>query len=372
MERSGRYDNMTHIYGLLRLARLAAFCLAGLAVWEAALPLYRSGVAFGLVDPVSLARYRLAFASTERFQQEIEAAIAADDYGYADSLYKLAIHEGHHLPMDLGERAEGTLLRRAFVTGSGVANGFVFGSIDSGSEIAGSVSSDLIGFGDLRDFSVQGLKLVGGGDYDPVLLTLSGVGLGLTAATYGTAGAAGVADAGLAVVKNVRRAGRMSRPFAAYLTKTAGQVIDTKLLRREIAAAADEGALGLSRARTIASRVVDPKAAGALVDDARVLGEIGTAGGPRAAVQALSLAEGPSDLRRLQRIGLHFGDSSTAVMKFLGRSLMTIGWDLYLLVAALAGLAASLALFGLRQVAKLLLFPFRHHLKPVFKLVSVI
>ncbi|UJW73310.1 hypothetical protein [Rhizobium sp. SL42] len=336
------------------------------------MPLYRSGVALGLVDPVSLAQYRLALASTDQVRDEIETAIAADDYAYAGSLYQLAIHEGHHLPMDLGERAEGTLLRRAFVTGSGVANGFVFGSIDNGAEIAGSVSSDLVGFGDLRDFSVQGIRLAAGGDYDPVLLTLSVIGLGLTAATYGTAGAAGLADAGFAVVKNVRRAGKMSRPFAAYLAKTAGQVIDTKRLRREIASAVDEGALGLSRARAIAARVVDRKAAGALVDDARVLGEIGTAGGPRAAVQALSLAEGPSDLRRLQRIGLHFGDRSTAVMKFLGRSLMTIGWDLYLLVAALAGLAASLALFCLRQAARLLLFPCRRQLKPVFKLVSVI
>jgi hypothetical protein len=363
---------MMPVYALLRLARLAAFCIAGFAVWEAALPVYRSSLALGLVDPVSLAQYRLAFASTDAFRNEIETAIAADDYDYAGSLYKLAVQEGHHLPMDLGERAEGTLLRRAFVTGSGVANGFVFGSIDSGSEIAGSVTSDLIGFGDLRDFSVEGFKLVGGGDYDPVLLTLSGVGLGLTAATYGTAGAAGVADAGLAVVKNVRRAGRMSRPFAAYLTKTAGRVIDTKLLRQEIATAADEGALGLSRARTIAARVIDPKAASSLVDDARVLGEIGTAGGPRAAFQALSLADGPSDLRRLQRVGLHFGDGTTAVMKFLGRSLLTIGWELYALTAALAGLAASLALFAIRQVIKLLLFPFRRQLQPVFKLASVI
>ncbi|GEO86373.1 MULTISPECIES: hypothetical protein [Alphaproteobacteria] len=350
---------MTRILTLLKVLRFVSLLAAGLAVWNSATVVYSAGAALGLVDPAALAGFRLYMASTQAFVTEIEQAIADGDHAYATALCDLAIRHGHELPPALRDRAQGTLLGRAYQSGRRAAKGFVFGSLDSGAEIAGSVASDLIGVGDLRDFSVQGFRYLSNDGYDPILLGLSAVGLGLTVSAYGSAGATVVPDAGLSVLKSAYRSRKLSAPLTAYLSKNVAKIVDTRLLKAEFTAAADEGALGLSRLRTAAVRSVDDTAARALIDDATVLGEISTKGGMRSSVAALSLAESPKELRKLQKVATHFGDGTHAVMKFLGRSILEVGAMLYAVASALAGLSLVIGAFVLKRLLKLVLWPLR-------------
>ena len=344
---------MRLLTAFLKVLRLASLLALGLAVWNAAATIYRTGMMFGLIDPAALAEYRLYAAPPATFIAEIEQAIAAGDHDYALALYDLAVRHGHALSPALRERAEGTWLGRAYLTGSRAAKGFVVGSLDSGAEIAGSVTSDLVGIGDLRDFSVQGYRHVAGDEYDPILLGLSAIGLGLTASTLGSVGATALPDAGLSVLKNAYRARKVSAPLTAYLTKNAARRVDTRMLKAELAAASSEGALGLARLQKVAARSVDGKVAQTLVDDATVLGTIGTKGGVRSSLAALSIADGPKDLRKLQRVATRFGDSSHAVMKFLGRSVLEIGAALYAVAAAVASLLLAGVLAVLRLTARM-------------------
>ena len=345
---------MRLLSAFLKVLRLASLLAFGLAAWNAATSVYRSGMMFGLFDPAALAEYRLYAAPAATYVAEIEQAIVDGDHDYAVALYDLAVRHGHALSPALRERAEGTWLGRAYLTGSRAAKGFVVGSLDSGAEIAGSVTSDLIGVGDLRDFSVQGYRYVAGDDYDPILLGLSAVGLGLTVSTLGTVGAAAVPDAGLSVLKNAYRARKLSAPLTAYLTKNAVRLVDTRLLKAELIAASDEGTFGLARLQKAAARSVDGKVAQTLVDDATVLGTIGTKGGVRSSLAALAIADGPKDLRKLQRVVTRFGEESHAVMKFLGRSILEIGAALYAVAAAVAGLLLAFLLAVLRLSARML------------------
>ena len=344
---------MTLLSKLMKVWRLIALLALGLAGWNLVSNVYRSGVMLGFVDSAALAEYRLYAAPTATFVAEIEQAIADGDHAYATALHDLGIRFGHDLSPALREKAEGTVLGRALVSGSRAAKGFVFGSLDSGAEIAGSVTSDLVGIGDIRDFSVQGFRYVAGEDYDPILLGLSAVGLGLTFSTYGTVGAAAVPDAGLSVLKNAYRSRKLSVPLTIYLRKTAAKLFDRRLLKAELAAATDEGALGLARLQKAAARSMDGTAAHALMDDAAVLGAIGTKGGVRSSVVALSLAESPQELRKLQRLSTRFGGESHAVMKLLGRSVLEVGAALYALFSALAGFVIAVALALLRLSLRL-------------------
>ncbi|HCL66959.1 MAG TPA: hypothetical protein DIC56_19405 [Rhizobium sp.] len=341
---------MKLVWKLIRYLPLVA---ASLAIWELSLSAYRTGVAFGIVDPVRLAEYRLYAAGTGEFVDQIETAIAEQDYAYATALYELGLRYGHDLPPDLRERAEATWAQRAYASGSRAARGFVFGSVDSGAEIAGSLTSDLIGVGDLRDFSVQGFSYVAGRDYDPLLLGLSAVGIGLTAASYGSAGAAALPDAGISLIKNAYRTRKLSRPLTAYFWKTATRLVDGKVLKTELAAMADEGAVGLGRLEKAAAKVLDRQAAKSLLDDAEVLTDIGRKGGMRSSVAVLSLADGPKDLRKLQRVAGHFGDESHAVFRFLGRSVLRVGYGLYAVLSALASLAMILIVALIRLPTQL-------------------
>ena len=337
----------------LKIVRFVSLLALGLAVWNAAAVVHRTGLMLGIIDPVSLAEYRLYAASSASFVSEIERAIADGDHDTAVSLYDLALRHGHPLPADLRERAEGTWFGRVLVTGSGVAKGFVFGSLDSGAEIAGSVTSDLIGVGDARDFSIQGLSYLKGEGYDPVLLGLSAVGIGLTVSTFGTAGASALPDTGLSVLKNAYRAGRISRPLRTYLAKNASGLVNTRILKAELAAAVDDGALGVWRLKTVAARSVDARLAASLADDAAVLGAIRARGGMRSALAALSIADGPKDLRKLQRVSAHFGDGTFAAMKFLGRGMLEVGTALYAIASAIAGALLAALLFVGRLVIRI-------------------
>ena len=314
---------------------------------------YRTGVILGLVDPARLAEYRLYLADTATFAADIEAAIDAGDYDYAEKLYRLGIHYGHELSPELGARAEATPLRRIAASGSQVVSGFIFGGMDSGAEIGGTIASDLVGVGDIRDFSIHGYRYVTGGDYDPLLLGLSAAGIGLTAATYGTAGAASAADAGVSIVKNAYKAGRLSKPLTAYFSKLAGRAVNLGVMKAEFRAA--DQALSLpARVEKAAVKAVDRKALKSLADEAEVLNGVRRQSGVRASVAALSIADGPRDLRKLARVSARFGETGHAVLKFLGRSVLRIGGLIADLLQTLAWLASTLLMAVVRMPARLL------------------
>lgn len=326
---------------LLRMLRLIGWLpvvAVALALVQAGEGVYRSGVAYGFIDPTRLAEYRLYAASTARYEDEIRSAIAARDYAYAQSLYDLGVANGRELSPQLREAAEATWARRLYASGTRAAEGFVFGTVDSGEEIAGSLASDLIGVGDVRDFSVQGFNYMAGRDYDPFLLGFAAVGLGLTAASYTSFGLSAAPDAGISLLKNAYRGRKLSRPLAAYFEKSAMKVVDPAVLRRELQATTRTGlpdAAGLTR---VAERSVDKVAARSLVDDLQVLDSMRKRGGLRSSMAALAVADGPKDLRKLERITQRFGETSYAVMKFLGKSAIRVGHVFVEIIQALVSL----------------------------------
>ncbi len=337
---------------ILRFLGFLPMLMLAFSLIELSHTIWRTGLAYGLVDPGLFAEYRLYTADTTRFIEEIEAAIRDRDYTYASSLYALGVSYGHDLPPDLKDRAEGTWLERSYASGSRAADGFVFGSVDSGAAIAGSLVSDLVGVGDVRDFSVQGFNYVAGRDYDPVLLGFATVGLGLTAVTYGSGGAGAAPDAGLSLIKNAYRGGKLSKPLSRYFAASASAVVDTGLLKTELKAVAGEGLSGVGRLQKAVARSVDQKAAQALVDDISVLDGIRRTGGVRTSVAALSLADGPADLRKLQRVSQHLGDGSFAAMKILGRSILRIGYTMAEILQAVAAASAMLLLAIVRTLSR--------------------
>ncbi|MBP1850628.1 hypothetical protein [Rhizobium halophytocola] len=337
----------------LRVFSLLPLVLLAISFGGAVETTYRTGVLLGLVDPARLAEYRLYFADTAAFNGEIEQAIGAGDYDYAESLYSLGVHYGHELSPDLGERARATPLRRMSAASAQVVKGFVFGSVDTGAEIGGTLASDLIGVGDVRDFSIHGYRYLSGGDYDPLLLGLSAAGIGLTAATYGTAGAASAADAGISLVKNAYKARRLSKPLTAYFSKLAGRAVNLGVMKAEFRAA--DQALSLpARVEKAAVKAVDRKALKTLGQEAEVLNGVRRQSGVRASVAALSIADGPKELRRLARVSARFGESGHAVLKFLGRSVLRITGLIVDLLKTLAWFVSTVLMALVRWPARIL------------------
>ena len=96
------------------------------------------------------------------------------------------------------------------------AAGFFTGSLGSGEEVLGTLASDFLFVGDLRDLARQGVAKWKGEETDPVITALSAAGLASSIAAFipVTTEVAAPADAGLALTKGLRRAGALTPRFA--------------------------------------------------------------------------------------------------------------------------------------------------------------
>ncbi|SFU81948.1 hypothetical protein SAMN02799631_02463 [Methylobacterium sp. 174MFSha1.1] len=291
-------------------------------------------------DPAALASLRLAaVADPERIGAGLDAAVAAGDEDLARSFMALA--EERNLPVSPERRAAVQALtdaapRRALAE---AATGFVSGEGAGMAGLAGAVAGDLVGYGDLRDLWREGGRLARGEAYDPLLLGLATAGLALTGATIVSLGTSVPVHAGTTTLKLAARTGKLSRPLAARLTRSAGAALDREALALATAAA---GRLDLAALRQGARSVLRPGA----LREIRSVGEqsarIQARLGARGTLQALAVAENADDLRRVARLSEGLGGRTRAVLALLGRGALVLGSGL---LVVLQGLWLGLAWF---------------------------
>lgn len=191
-------------------------------------------------DPAVLSELKLndVLRQNERLVQDnIEAALAANDADLANSFVELARDRNIALPDDLLNRVSDAVtdenstahFARRFATG------LVTGSADDVASLSGTVAGDLFVIGDIRDVVREGKHLAMGEDTDRLVLGLAAVGLAVTAATYVSVGGAAPVRAGLTLVKDARKVGRLSEGLAAWAGRSAREVVDTPMLQNAVA-----------------------------------------------------------------------------------------------------------------------------------------
>lgn len=299
-------------------------------------------------DPVALADAVLDRSLTlERFAAQLDAALAAGDEDLAASFVALGAERG--LAPSTNQIARLQKLR----AGAGekamteFAQGFVYGDRDSDAAFAGALAGDLTGYGDARDLWNEGAKLARGEQADELVIGLAAAGLILSAATWSSIGAALPARGGLTVVKSAQKAGRLTRPLAAALTRTAATAIDHEALDTGLKAVAR---FDLAASRTAAAKVVRPGAVAAF----RALGEdaalIYRKAGARGVRQALALAEDGAEVRKAARLAAAKGVKTRAILATLGRGAFRVG--VLAVAAANAVFAFLTSLTGLTMLAQ--------------------
>ncbi|MCC3244037.1 hypothetical protein LG047_01670 [Methylocystis sp. WRRC1] len=303
-------------------------------------------------DPAALTDAQLDKSLTPaRFSEELDAALASRDEDLAASFIDLGSERG--LAPSPAQKARLEELR----AGAGdkaleeFAEGFVHGDRDSGAAFAGALAGDLTGYGDARDLWNEAAKLARGEKADELVIGLAATGLVLSAAAWSSIGAVLPARGGLTLVKTAQKTGRLTRPLALALTRTAARAIDREALTAGLAAAAK---LDLAASRAAAARVVRPGALAtfrALGEDAAVLYR---QAGARGAKQVLALAEDGAQVRKAARLAAVKGGKTRAILATLGRSALGLG---ALAVTAANAIFASLAgLLGLAMLAQRLGF----------------
>ena len=328
----------------------AALLLGAATVWLAPRALESGRLLAAQDDPVRLADHAVAQRLTAPVAaQEIDAALAAGDVDLANSFVALAAEHGVALSPDLAERvkAANTAAAAAARNAKSFAYGLVTGEPDDAVGLAGTATGDLFVFGDLRDATREGVRLVEGKQADELVLGLACVGIAVTAVTYASLGVGTPARVGLTLVKAARKTERLGAHMAEWGTRSMRQVVDMAALRRGLAEASiTQPALAVRAVR----EAVKLDKAEELISVARDVGRVEAKAGTRAALDSLKVAQGPADMKRLARLAAAKGPKTRAIIKLAGRAAI-------MLTAAAVDLAswlfsALLALFGFCSAVK--------------------
>lgn len=297
-------------------------------------------------DPARLADLQLdsAFRNDPALVAgNVEAALAAQDSDLAKSFVDLAAARGISMPDELSQRVTAAvreenstehMAKRFFI-------GLVTGNADDGASLSGTVAGDLSAFGDVRDIMREGKHLAMGEETDRLLLGLAATGLAVTAATFVSVGGAAPVRAGLTLVKDARKTGRLGEGLSRWAGRSAREMIDLRKLQNAAAA----GTLARPRQTAVALKAaVRAEKAGGLVRLAKDVGRIGEKTGTRGALDTLRIAEGPKDVARAARLAEAKSGQTRAIIKVLGRGALLLTAGAFNLAMWL--FSAVLALFG--------------------------
>lgn len=297
-------------------------------------------------DPAELSSLQMNSALRNNpglISDNIEAALAAGDADLAGSFAELARDRDIALGEEMSKRvsdavaednSSGQFVRR-------FAAGLATGNADDVASLSGTMAGDLFVWGDIRDVVREGKHLAMGEETDHLILGLATVGLAVTAVTYLSVGGAVPLRAGLTLVKDTRKIGRLSEGLVQFAGRSAREVVDAPVLQKAVAS----GSV-LRPGETISAMKAAFRAekAGALVRLAKDVGRIGEKAGIKAAQDTLKIAENPKEVVRAARLAEKKGGQTRAILKTLGRGGLLLATGAFNLSMWLFGLA--LTLFG--------------------------
>jgi hypothetical protein len=303
-------------------------------------------------DPAALSDLELNSAlrnNQNLVSENIEAALASGDADLANSFVELARERNVAVTDDASRRVADAVADEGSSThfAKRFATGLVTGNADDVASLSGTVAGDLFVFGDVRDVVRETKHLAMGEETDRIVLGLAAAGLAVTAATYVTVGGMGPVRAGLTLVKDARKVGRLGEGLAQWAGRSAREVVNTPVLEQAVASSSVLRPTDSVSAIRAAFRA---EKAGALVRVAKDVGRIGEKAGVRAAQDSLKVAEGPKDIARAARLAEGKGGQTRAIIKILGRGALLLATGAFELAMWLFW--ALLALFGLLSSIK--------------------
>jgi hypothetical protein len=303
-------------------------------------------------DPVALSDVRINSALRNNklaVAQNIETALDANDADLASSFVDLAKAKNVPVSDELSGRVRDAVAEANSTShfAKGFASGLVTGTADDVASMSGTVAGDLFVFGDIRDVVREVRHLAMGEDTDRLVLGLAAAGLAVTAATYVSVGGAAPVRAGLTLVKDARKVGRLGEGLTLWAGRSARDLVDTPMLENAVESASVLRPQQSARAIEAAFR---PGQAGGLVRLAKDVGRVGEKAGTSGALDMLRLAEGPEDVARAARLAESKGGQTRAILKMLGRGALLLAAGAFDLTLWVFG--ALLTLFGLLSTIK--------------------
>jgi hypothetical protein len=284
-----------------------ALAFAWLSDWGYAIPLEKAVKADLITN-----------ATPARINGLILQALERDDIEEADMYVEIArfldyqLRESTLVRLRDAHELSATVVRNTYQFGEG----FVTGTGESTAGLAGAVTSDLTVIGDLRDIALEGGRMIAGEEYSELILGLSVVGVGLTAATIATGGGGIVAKAGISLVKAARRTGRLTAEFSTALTRLTTEAVNMPLLRRTISSV---DLTDINRTQRVMADYGRNVRAALLLPVLTRMGEISNRVGPAETVRLMKFVRTGENLDDVAGMTKRFGLRSRGIMELTGK-----------------------------------------------------
>lgn len=265
-----------------------------------------------------VAQMMLHQVSAEEVHQQVQTAIASNNPAEARMYLRLAQTFGYTIgpaPFEAELQRLESPLNTARRTVNDFATGFLDGQADSGAGVAGALTADFTVVGDARDLWEQYQLYAQGKPVNELVVTLAGVGVGLTAATVMSAGSATPVKGGVSTTKLAARTNRLTPGFQKFLLRQGSEVFDYHAFL--LAARTERSLEGISKA---AVRAYHPQAVRGIQQTAEQVNTIRKASSTADVVHLLQYVEDGQDLARLEKLSLKYGSETRGIMKFLGKS----------------------------------------------------
>src|ERR1700750_435428 len=301
-----------------RISSAIAAVAASAAICAALWPHARDAgaVVFAQDDPAALSDVQVASALRENralVAEQIDAALATGDADLAASFVSLAREKNIPIADQQSRRVDDAVTEENSSAhfAKRFATGLVTGTAADVASLSGTVAGDLFVFGDIRDVVREGKHLAMGEDTDRLVLGLATVGLAVTAPTNVSVVGAAPLRAGLTLVKDARKVGRLGEGLAEWAGRSARDVVDTPMLQNAVASGSVLRPGDTMNAIKAAFRV---EKAGALVRLGKDVTRVAEKTGTKGALDALRIAEGPKDMARAARLAEEKGGQTRAIL----------------------------------------------------------
>lgn len=261
--------------------------------------------------------------SPEQIDAELAKAFAEDDIDGAAVWLKVAEMTGYPVKSEWRARYEdetSTTSTAVRATRQAVA-GAVTGEGHGLSGLAGAFAADMTFVGDLRDIGRELWHFGNSEPVDELALGLSGIGLTLTAATYGSGGAVVIPRGAVSAFKIARRTGRLSARFAERLGRMVADVVDFPALRRQVREAGWRDTV--MRPGAVFAAAIRRDRLDGLDEAVSAAGRVADRVGPAQSVELLRYVDDVPDLRRVDEVSAVMGDRTLAVFTVLKRGALT-------------------------------------------------
>jgi len=313
----------------LALTGMAVSCALGAALWPHARE--AGQLLLAQDDPVALSDVQISSAlrnDQKIVAENIEQALAKGDADLANSFVALAREKNIPLTHQQSRKVADAVAEENSTShfAKRFATGLVTGNADDVASMSGTVTGDLFVVGDVRDVVREGKHLAMGEETDRLVLGLATAGIAVTAATYFSAGGGLPVRAGLSLVKDARKVGRLGEGLAEWAGRSAREVVDTPALEQAVESSS---VLRPRESVSAISAAFRAEKAGGLVRLAKDVGRITEKSGTRGALDTLKVAEGPKDVARAARLAEAKGNQTRAILKLFGRGALLLASGMF-------------------------------------------